>query len=58
MAIERIEKGERVEVWTTNGGQTIGTLYESYTTSYDLTLCEHPRPILSTRISRVRRLSS
>jgi hypothetical protein len=55
--LERIEKGTLVEVFTTNGGRVTGTLYESYTESYGVTLCELPRPIGAERISRVRKLS-
>lgn len=55
--MKRIEKGATVEVWTTNGGHTTGTLYESYTESYGVTLCEHARPIDGARVSRVRELS-
>ena len=55
--LKTIEKGATVEVWTTNGGHTTGTLYESYTESYGVTLCEHARSIPAERVSRVRKLS-
>lgn len=51
-----IDKGKRVEVRTTNGGEIVGTLYESYVTSYGVTLCEIDRPIDGGRVESVREL--
>lgn len=55
--LKRIEKGALVEVFTTNGGKITGTLYESWTESYGVTLEELPRPIDGARVSRVRALN-
>lgn len=54
--LKRIEKGAVVEVFTTNGGRITGTLYESWTESYGVTLCELERPIDGGRVERVREL--
>ncbi len=54
--MQTIEKGKRVRVRTTNGGETFGTLYESWTTSYGVTLCELDRPIDGARVESVREL--
>lgn len=45
-----IERGTRVRLRTTNGGDAVWTLHERYVPTYAATFEELPRPVLAERI--------
>ena len=49
-----IERGTRVRVKTTNGGEIVGTLHQRFLPTYSVVLVELPLPIGAERITSVQ----